>query len=132
MNIKIVISGVLGALGVGLGAFGAHGLKPLLSEAQLTTYKTGVNYQMLHVVILLAIAFYVTNQKSKLLNTAFWLFTVGILFFAGSLYLISTHELIGLASWKWLGPVTPLGGLCFIFGWITIFLYGLRQNTTSI
>jgi len=128
MNKKIVIVGLLGALGVGLGAFGAHGLQPLLSESQLTTYKTGVHYQMLHVGVLLAIALFSQLRSDKLLNRAFWAMTLGIFLFSGSLYLLSTRDVLGITNWTWLGPITPLGGLSFIVGWLLILVYGLRQK----
>ncbi|HHB79642.1 MAG TPA: DUF423 domain-containing protein [Saprospiraceae bacterium] len=128
MNKKIVIAGLLGALGIGLGAFGAHGLKPLLSVHDLANYKTGVSYQMLHVVVLLVLSLLGAHQ-SKLINSAFWAFTLGIILFSGSLYLLSTHEILGLTNWKWLGPITPLGGLSLIVGWVLLMVYGLRQNT---
>jgi len=128
MNKKIVIVGLLGALGVGLGAFGAHGLKPLILESQLTIYRTAVNYQMLHVVVLLAIALFSQHYSHKLLNRAFWAITIGIFLFSGSLYLLSTKDILGITNWKWLGPITPLGGLSFIVGWLLIMVYGLRQK----
>lgn len=128
MNKKIVLVGLLGVLGVGLGAFGAHGLKPLLTESQLTIYKTGVHYQMLHVGVLLAIALFSQFKSHSLLNRAFWAMALGILLFSGSLYLLSTREVLGITNWKWLGPITPLGGLSFIVGWLLILVYGLRQK----
>jgi len=128
MNKKIVIVGLLGALGVGFGAFGAHGLKPLLTESQLTIYKTGVHYQMLHVGVLLALALFSQLRNHSLLNRAFWAMTLGVFLFSGSLYLLSTREVLGITNWKWLGPITPLGGLSFIVGWLLILLYGLRQK----
>ena len=128
MNKKIIIVGILGALGVGLGAFGAHGLKPLLTDHQLTIYKTGVHYQMLHIGVLLALALFGQFRSNKLLHNAFWSMTLGIFLFSGSLYLLSTREVLGISNWKWLGPITPLGGLSFIVGWLLILVYGLRQK----
>ncbi len=128
MDKKIVIVGLLGALGVGLGAFVAHGLKPLLTAHQLTIYQTGVHYQMLHIVVLLALALFSQTRNHPILNRAFWAMTIGIFLFSGSLYLLSTREILGITHWKWLGPITPLGGLSFIVGWLLILVYGLRQK----
>ena len=131
---KVTIAGILGALAVGLGAFGAHGLKALIEPDQLVIYKTGVQYHMMHAIVLLGIALYLSQHNNSRLNKAFWFILVGIFLFAGSLYLMSTREVLGLTSWKWLGPITPLGGLSFIVGWLLIAFAGLntRQKDTTL
>lgn len=113
--------GILGALAVVLGAFGAHTLKELISEARLLAYKTGIQYHFYHVLAMCAVAAFYTQRPSKKLVYAFRFFLIGIILFSGSLYLLSTQEVLGL-SMKWAGPVTPIGGLAFILGWIFILL----------
>lgn len=100
-----------------LGAFGAHGLKESLSTSSLEIFKTGVFYQFVH-----ALGIFIVIVLAKLFNLeklkySFWLFTIGILFFSGSLYLLSTKAITGFGPWI-LGPMTPIGGLFFVFGWV--------------
>ena len=99
-------------LGVALGAFGAHSLKEVLAASPngVETWKTAVFYHLLHA----AVMYFLAVTKGSL--RAFWMFGAGILLFSGSLYLLSTLH------WKWLGPVTPLGGVLFIAGWATLMI----------
>lgn len=99
-----------------LGAFGAHVLEPVIGDS-VETYKTGVQYHMIHGlgIILAALAAGVWGDSGKLRWSA-WLFLIGIILFSGSLYLLA------VAGWKWLGPVTPLGGVSFIAGWLLLAL----------
>ena len=123
MNRLFILSGsALAALAVVLGAFGAHALKANLEPEQLQVFETGVKYQFYHslALILLGILFEKFNSQATVYSGYFFL--AGILFFSGSLYLLSTKSLLGIESWKFLGPVTPLGGLCFILGWILLFI----------
>lgn len=125
MLFAIVATGILAVV---IGAFGAHGLKPKLTPDQLITYQTGVSYHFYH---LMAMSFaYVLSMlhPSKWNHIAFWSFAIGILMFSGSLYLLSTRALIGLTTYKWLGPITPIGGLSFIFGWISIMISALKTE----
>ncbi len=122
---------IVGILAVLIGAFGAHGLRPRLTDAQLATYHTGVSYQFYH---LLAMAFsyilYVLHSN-KWSRIAFWSFLLGIILFCGSLYLLSTRDLLGIINYKWIGPLTPIGGLCFIMGWamLLISVFNGHQET---
>lgn len=118
----IRVAAVTGAAGVITGAFGAHALKEILTGAQLATYEKGVMYQFYHTFALLAVGMLSQNNPSRLLNVSGWLFLTGILFFSGSVYLLATHEVTGFTSYKILGPVTPIGGVCFIGGWISLLL----------
>lgn len=104
-------------MAVGLGAFGAHGLENKLSELQIATYKTGVQYHFYHIFAIIACVTMSLLRPHRFFRMAALAFTIGILLFSGSLYLLSCRELIGLSSWKWLGPLTPIGGLAFIIGW---------------
>lgn len=117
---------VAGGLAVVLGAFGAHALKGKLPENALQTFETGVRYQMFHALALLLVALLADRIGGTLPLTAGWLFVAGIALFSGSLYLLSARTLLGIESWRWLGPITPLGGLCFIAGWATLALAVLR------
>lgn len=105
------------ALAVALGAFGAHGLKEMLSDEMLNTFETGVKYHFYHALGLLVIS--LTAQlmpNSALLQWSGWLMIAGITIFSGSLYILSVYGI------KWLGAITPIGGLCFIGAWILLAL----------
>lgn len=121
---KIVgmIASVFGMLAVILGAFGAHALKDKLDTYQHAIYEKAVSYQFYHVIALFAVMFLSTKIQTKTLDLAGLFFSLGIIFFSGSLYLLATRHLLGLDKLTpILGPVTPLGGLCFIIGWILLF-----------
>jgi uncharacterized membrane protein YgdD (TMEM256/DUF423 family) len=127
MNKRIILTGTLfGLLGVVLGAFGAHGLEGKISDASLDNYKTAVSYQFYHTFAILYLATF-SRAKNGLINFSFLAFTVGILLFSGSLYLLSTREITQLSS-SMLGPITPIGGLCFILGWISLFIATIRHK----
>ena len=113
MNRWMVGAALLGALGVILGAFGAHGLQTRLSTEQLESWDTAVRYHLLHSVALLALALFAI-ESGRSIQLPAWLFSLGILFFSGSIYLLV------LTGQRWLGPVTPLGGLCLIAGWLSL------------
>jgi uncharacterized membrane protein YgdD (TMEM256/DUF423 family) len=98
-------------LAVGLGAFGAHALKDRLSPDMLNVFEVGVRYHMYHALGLLAVAWASTRWPEANLNAAGWAFIVGIVIFSGSLYLLS------ITDTRWLGAITPLGGLAFLIGW---------------
>jgi uncharacterized membrane protein YgdD (TMEM256/DUF423 family) len=118
MNNKIKIVGILGALAVGIGAFGAHGLKPFLDANQTEIFKTATLYHFVHVIPMLMLALW--SRESKLTSLSFYLFLIGICCFSGSLYILSTKHLYGADAWNFVGPVTPLGGLFFIAGWLNL------------
>lgn len=111
----LVIAALTGATGVVLGAFGAHALRARLDPAALATWQTAVQYHLIHALALLALALFArVSGRSVTLPSA--LLVAGVTLFSGSLYLLAT------AGWKWLGPVTPLGGLCLIAGWLSLLL----------
>ena len=114
------LGAAFGLLGVALGAFGAHGLKVTLSPDMLANFETGVRYQMYHAVGLLAVAWAVTRWPGGLTTAAGWLFVVGILIFSGSLYILSVTGI------RWLGAVTPIGGVALIAGWGCLIVAALR------
>ncbi|MEO1258121.1 MAG: DUF423 domain-containing protein [Bacteroidota bacterium] len=125
----LLISCVFGAAAVILGAFGAHVLGKILSEADLKTYQTGVQYHFYHTFALLGTAIIARNVDKKWSNIAGWLFTFGIIFFSGSLYLLSLAQSFEFESIKpILGPITPLGGVFFIGGWMSLMFAGTKYK----
>jgi uncharacterized membrane protein YgdD (TMEM256/DUF423 family) len=112
----------LGALGVSLGAFGAHGLKTRVSAEMVAVWETGARYHILHALALLATAWACERWPGSLSNGAGWLFLAGILVFSGSLYALALSGLRGL------GAITPIGGLCFIAGWVCLALSAMRAR----
>jgi uncharacterized membrane protein YgdD (TMEM256/DUF423 family) len=123
-SLFLFLSASTALIGVGMGAFGAHGLKTVLSPEMLAVYKTGVLYQMWHALGLGLIAvFQQQSPQSKLLNWAGWLMLAGIILFSCSLYLLAITEL------KWLGMITPFGGLAFLTAWLLVALYAYKKST---
>lgn len=118
----IVLASILAAITIGVGAFGAHGLKELISSEALITFETGVRYQMYHVIALFVIGStpYV-NASTKKWSALFLL--IGIILFSGSIYVLALKELWSF-SVSFLGPVTPIGGLFFVLGWLRL-AYGV-------
>ncbi len=110
----ILIGAFIGAITVGLGAFGAHALKAILSATALTTYETGVRYQFYHCIALILVGIIYQAFPSKWLRWSGNLFIAGIVLFSGSLYLLSLLE----PGYRWMGAITPFGGLSFILGWL--------------
>jgi uncharacterized membrane protein YgdD (TMEM256/DUF423 family) len=108
------LGSISGALAVMIGAFGAHGLKEKLSAEMLAIYKTGVEYHFYHTLALLAVGLVALHVESKLLTASGWAMVAGIVIFSGSLYALS------ISGVKVLGAITPIGGLCFIAGWVLL------------
>ena len=119
---------VLGALSVALGAFGAHGLKQLVSATAVNTFETGVRYQFYHVFALLAVAILIEKFPAKWLRYAGNCFLVGILLFSGSLYLLTLLEASSSVGLKGIGIITPFGGLFFIAGWLFLLVGILKKK----
>lgn len=120
-NPFIAVAAASGFVAVTLGAFGAHGLKGKLTPELLNAFQTGVQYHFYHTLALLVVGLLLIRfPAERLLMTSGGLFLLGILLFCGSLYLLV------LGGPRWLGPVTPLGGLCFMAGWVTLFITALR------
>lgn len=121
---------ISGAAGVALGAFGAHGLKKLAGDGQLelvTAFQTGVQYQMYHTLALLIVALAYNKISENLLRRAALCFIAGIVLFSGSLYLLTVLKLNAMPA-KWLGPVTPVGGVFFILGWVFLAIAVTRNK----
>lgn len=121
-RIWLIWSGVLGALGVAMGAFGAHVLKPLLPLQMMAIFETGVRYHLFHVLALLGVAVLmaVFPDRERPLRLAAWLLVIGVVLFSGSLYALV------LTDWRFLGAVTPLGGLAWVAAWLLV-AYAFRR-----
>ncbi|HEY8240418.1 MAG TPA: DUF423 domain-containing protein [Kiritimatiellia bacterium] len=115
----ILLGAIFAGTAVILGAFGAHALRDRLAPDQLLVFETGVRYQMYHALALFAVAWMSERKPGRAAAAAGRLFVAGIVLFSGSLYLLATRDLTGAPA-AWLGPVTPLGGLCFIAGWAAL------------
>ncbi len=107
-------------LAVVAGAFGAHALKQRISADMLTTFEIAVRYQMYHALGLIAVAWTSSQWNSRLFLPAGWLFVIGVLIFSGSLYILS------LTGMRWLGAITPIGGLALIAGWACLVWAAIR------
>ena len=124
MTIKIafLFAAFAGALGVLLGAFGAHGLRESIEPRLMETFQTAVQYQLIHALALLLVSLNMEwSGQSLSFEISAYAFMAGIILFSGSLYGLVLTEM------KWLGPVTPLGGLCLIVGWLALLIGGFRQ-----
>jgi len=129
MNKQIIITAsIFGLIATICGAFGAHGLKAVLPAGELEVWHTAVQYHFYHVFALLFLSTLAKNNSGGLIAASFYLFSLGIVFFSGSLYLLSCRDVLG---WPWLiklGPITPIGGLLFMSGWATLALAAYRNK----
>ena len=122
----IILAGINGFLAVSIGAFAAHMLRDRLSPELLNTFQTGVQYHMYHALALLGIGLMMLNfSASNLLRISAYLMMAGIVLFSGSLYLLS------ITGIRWLGAITPLGGLCFLTAWALIVWFATKQQFPS-
>ncbi len=113
---------VLCGLGVILGAFGAHGLRARLSPEMLVVFETGVRYHLIHALGLLAVAGAASRWPGSYVSIAGYLFVAGIFIFSGSLYVLA------ITGMRWLGAITPIGGVCLIVGWGLLAIGVLRAS----
>lgn len=120
MRKLVIIGSIMSAIAVIIGAFGAHALKPLLSITELQTYETGVKYHLIHSLAIILIALLSNFNKNQKVITSAYLLFIGIILFSFSLYLLSLKQVLGIENWSFLGPITPLGGLLFISGWLLL------------
>ena len=122
----LLVAAFLGVTAIILGAFGAHALKKVLSVEQLATFEVGVRYQMYHALCLLFVGtFAFLGEKER--SIIFYLTIVGVLFFSGSIYLLATNTITNLKT-KFLGPVTPIGGLFLVSAWVYLFYAVLSKK----
>jgi len=127
MNKKLLITGaILGILGIVLGAFAAHGLEKLVDAKAIKSFETGVRYQMYHALLLLILGS--TSYVSfKLKKVIFYMVVIGVIFFSGSIYGLSTNELTSF-DFKSIAMITPIGGLFLIAAWIVMLIGIIRKE----
>lgn len=124
---QLITIGLFGAISVALGALGAHALKNqipsgLITPDQLNGFDTAVKYQMYHSLAMLLMVILNKELNNKFLNLAYHLFFWGIILFSGSLYFLCTRNLMGADWLKFLGPITPIGGILFVAGWLMLIV----------
>ncbi len=120
LKFGLIAGSLLSMLSVVLGAFGTHYLKNTLNDYSLSVFQTGVLYQFFHSVGILVLVLLSKSIDNLNLDLSIWFFTLGIILFSGSLYLLAITGL------KWLGAITPIGGMFFILGWMFLFLKSLK------
>jgi uncharacterized membrane protein YgdD (TMEM256/DUF423 family) len=120
-RVFFIIGAILGGSGVALGAFGAHGLRHRVAPEALAIFETAVRYQLIHALVLLASAWAVSQWNNGPLRVAGWLLAAGTLIFSGTLYVLV------LTGQRWLGAITPLGGLGMIAGWLLLVVGAWRR-----
>jgi uncharacterized membrane protein YgdD (TMEM256/DUF423 family) len=121
----VFVAALMGLVGVGLGAFGAHGLRGRLSPDMLAVFETGVRYQMYHAFAMFAAAWAWARWPRRVFGVAGWLFLAGIVVFSGSLYALA------VTGGRWLGAVTPIGGVAFLAGWLCLAWGAWRARRSS-
>lgn len=123
MRWPLVPGAFFALLAVMTGAFGAHGLRGVISDRELEVFQTAVTYQMTHAIALILVALLSGFGLSRrLLGLAAGFHLIGILLFSGSLYILALTDI------RWIGPITPMGGLCFIIGWGFLVAAGLNRR----
>jgi uncharacterized membrane protein YgdD (TMEM256/DUF423 family) len=120
---------LFGGTGVALGAFGAHGLQKITTDEKIVhSYATGVQYQLYHALVLLAIALLIDKIEHRFIKWAGNCFMAGVFLFCGSLYLLTVFKIQGSAAVKFVGPITPIGGIIFVAGWVFLFLAAISRK----
>ena len=128
----LATAAIFGALGVILGAFGAHGLQQITQDEKiLHSYQTGVQSQLYHALALLGLSLLAISQPGKWIKWSYTFFTLGVLFFSGSLYLITYIKVHGSGNTAWIGPVTPIGGLLLILGWLFLLVTAFSNDRSK-
>lgn len=126
-KIFLILGSILAGLGVALGAFGAHGLKKLVPPETVSSYQTGVQYQMYHAFALLIVGILADRLPRNLINWSGAFFVLGIVLFSGSLYLLSSLKAMNKVGVSGIGMITPIGGLMFLVGWILLLVAIIRK-----
>ena len=124
-QIFLIVAAILGGTGVMLGAFASHGLKSKLSESLLSAFETGVTYQFYHALALFVLALWLKQSQSVWFVVSGYLWLAGVVLFSGSLYALA------LTGVKWFGPITPIGGLLFIAGWVSLLVGAIKLGAGS-
>lgn len=123
----LLSAGIFGAVGVILGAIGSHWLKDRLNYWELNSFDTGVRYQLFHTLTLLALVLLMEKLNYPLLTWSGCAFIAGIFLFSGSIYLLSIKNLFHIYGSQFLGPITPIGGLLLIIGWVLIAITAIQE-----
>lgn len=127
----LIAAAITGGSGVALGAFGAHGLKKVVEDPLLISgYETAVLYQLMHALVLLAMAGHADTARNRFFKWSVRFFILGIVLFSGSLYLLTWLGATGSEATRFVGPVTPAGGLLLILGWIMLMVYALSGKNS--
>ncbi len=124
----LMTSAILGAIAVILGAFGAHSLKAILTASDLNSFDTGVRYQMYHVFALIFSGVLYKELNKKALLWSGRLFIAGILLFSGSLYLLTILKILNVEGHRWIGIITPFGGIAFVIGWLLLAVAVFKKH----
>ena len=124
-NVWILLAAMNGLISVAAGAFGAHALKERLAPADLAVFETGARYQMYHALALLGVAITASGSRPRAARAAGVCLVMGIVFFTGSLYAIA------LAGWRWLGPITPIGGGLMMLGWLLLGVTAFSRPSST-
>ena len=119
-RIFVILGALSGAIGVGAGAFGAHALRARLEPRMLEVFETGARYQMYHAIALLLVAWAASRWPGSLTTASGWFMVAGTVFFSGSLYAMAFTDI------RALGAVTPIGGVCFMAGWLCLAVAAMR------
>ena len=127
MKLFLILGTLIAGLAVALGAFGAHGLKKLADAETVSIYQTGVQYQMYHALALIAVGILAQRIENAWINYAGFFFLGGIVCFSGSLYLLSSFRAMNKAVPTFVYPITPLGGILFIIGWMLLLFALLKK-----
>lgn len=127
----LLVASILGALSVGLGAFGAHGLKKVVPPEIVASFETAVRYQFYHVFALLAVGILFEKYPDPFLKWAGNCFIIGIILFSGSLYLLTVMKATDSVGLTGIGIITPFGGLFFMAGWLLLFFGLIRKKTKA-
>lgn len=134
-NTSLILTSILGASGVALGALAAHYLKNSIGEnftvSQFDAFDTATKYQLLHSIVLLVVIAMNAKNSSVWLKRSTSFFISGILLFSGSIYFLATQKLSGLTTPKFFGILTPFGGVLLIFGWICIGIHASKMKNES-
>ncbi|MDX2174649.1 MAG: DUF423 domain-containing protein [Bacteroidota bacterium] len=125
---KLPLIGILGAIGVSLGALGAHFIKNKITPDLFHGYETAVSYHIYHLLAMLAVVILNQTYQHKYLKWAFNFFLWGIVCFSGSLYILCTRNLFGAEWLRFLGPITPIGGILFIVGWLFLAFSFVKKS----
>ena len=122
MKFRKLLTIIVGASSVAMGAFGAHILKPVLSEKSMSIFQTASTYHLIYAVMILVLYLYSLRSNCQWLRRSYFCATIGLLFFSGSLYLIAIRELVDLEMFMpIIGPITPVGGVLLIVSWLLLF-----------